>query len=473
MNKYDDSIICIDFKVLMKKIIMKWRRVLICMLLFILLGGAYGYFTSSSNIYVDNGKVVASSNEELKSLGNNLSDREIMEAEEAADVYMRYYGLLKDADEYLSQSIRMSLNNQAVPTLTSTYYIDNKFEVVYPTIEKTNNIHDIIKIYSKYLDEYAVTSAINDELGWDIDDEYYRELYLIAEEGTNLMSISVIAPTREDCYSIMSVLENAVYDCYDNISKTFGDFDIHKQTSIYQECYSSNLLSEQLNQNTNRNNIKASLLTVNNYLSADQKNYFSKVVELRMNEERATDTIYSLSKKYILLGAFLGLLLACFIEVSCYIFSNVINSKKELKSDFGLTQIGEVYKGNNYKGIDRILFSVLSTNSRIKFEDSLSAICSSINLVKDKNNYSNIGLINIGASQIAKDISDLVKNQCEVQLANMDSGIMDSKLMNDLSKMERVIIITEIGTTKKEDVNSFLEVCDNAKMQVLGTIIIL
>ena len=130
--------ITIDIMDLLRRCLMKWKVMIVCMLVGAIAFNGIGYFRSVKNANAvkdqiqqmeeeqDDSEKLVTINEYMR----KLSDREISDVQTALLFYKGYHQEYVDRLKYYQESVRMKIDPGCVPTLRLQYVIDNHYEVI-------------------------------------------------------------------------------------------------------------------------------------------------------------------------------------------------------------------------------------------------------------------------------------------------------------------------------------------------------
>ena len=125
-----DKDITISFKNMIYRILLGWRGILVCAVVFALLGNFYGVYKDYEKIksekpsIVEPEDVLASAERKVKSLESNLSDKDVLYAYDAAETTRSLEEQFRQIQNYRENSLYMQVDFEHVPTAKLRYYID-------------------------------------------------------------------------------------------------------------------------------------------------------------------------------------------------------------------------------------------------------------------------------------------------------------------------------------------------------------
>ena len=461
MNYRDEQEI--DLIDVCRQILKKWYVILAFMLVGLAVGSAAGYMRSAKTVDAETLKPVTSeenSAQNLETLKEKLSDKEVNEAEAAVDSYRSLKKIYSDRVKYGDNSIRMKIDSESVPTLTSSYVIDDYYEVTYPTIEKATNINNIVSIYSKKLYDDTVINEVREALGGSVAETYVKELYSVSLAGDSILNITVTARSKEECQSVMDVLTKYFESAIPDAKKHCAHSITYLETN-YSRDVNPNLLLEQQAQADALAAIERNMLSLSTSLTADQKLYFNALINGEAeseveDKESKTIVVRSFNIKYTALGAMAGAFLVIAFICAIYVLSQTIKTKDEISSLFGVNLLG-----------------VLND----KAEGEIGMIAAGAGLGSKKAKAGKIYITGSLSDETIKNIrtkvSDAIKkNYSDLIIDNGDSALTDPVSLSSLADADAVIIIEKLRKSKYDDIAKEIEIAKNYEVKVLGAVMV-
>lgn len=173
----------IDLVDLTRRIMLRWKAIVICMIICAVLVDGYYYVRTARSASPAEDTVISGDEKAdiFAEYEQKLSDHEIKEVQTAARAYAQMYRDFQDMLEYCENSILMQLDANCVSTMTLLYYIEQDTSVS-EAKNATNAIVDSLLAIAKGED---VCEQIRDTLGWDVDTSYINDL-ISTSAGTDI-----------------------------------------------------------------------------------------------------------------------------------------------------------------------------------------------------------------------------------------------------------------------------------------------
>lgn len=491
----------IRIKDLVEYILKRWRLLLICMIIFVVLLDGYSCLKSYQSI--SEAKNQNENEEDFSQYEDKLSEREILEVKNAVESYQMYEQSYADYKEYNSNSIKMQLNANAVSTQRMIYQI-------------TSNQKDVVNISDAFvglIPSDDVGNEILKETGWDIDVSYVKELISVtnthldtvaigeqnvtdivensdAEDMSVLITVTILADNQSDCGTMKNFVEEEIGTVTSQLQEQFGQFSIKKISDTYGVEANKDLLREQQNSVNEMNNCNNSMQTLENNLSDDQKSYFSALVDqqakVETNEGEAEVSQTEIPRmqyiniKYIVVGAVIGVILFCVYAVCRFLLDSRLLSSNyvldNLKSEVLMVCSNDEKKNKKVNIIDKWIENLFNRKDTVHSRDKkLRILCANIQIAKDKNNLKRI---HIASSLANKEVNGLILDiskyldEKNLEFSVGESIVSNIESLENLALADGVVFIEQLNQTLVSEMNQELSLCKKYDVKNLGFVLI-
>lgn len=444
--------IYISVKDLIKECIRKIWVIIVAMIVFaVLLTGAK---------YAKDKKAAGSTGEQtnekqtVESVTKDLSKTDYDSAMSYADM-TEFRDMIK---QYTANAKLMKINPYSADTAELQYFVDGP---------DGQTRKDMVTAYLAYISEGALADDVVKELGTDNTASEIQELINCDATGsvntsyymenTNVINISVYGDSADDC----SETTDAVKKCIDSYSQSLQDVAAHS-LSLFKENYSVTSSSYLIGIRNDRfgmlTNYNGRVTDYENYLTDEQISNGKKVADIQKSEDTEdtqvgdeqenNDIKVSISKKYFVVGAFLGLVIAIIIIVLRYMFDPTIKNEKDLQMFYNADFIGKAEEGRCALAASKII-----------------SICNGQNISK---------------VLLAGDVSDKQRKVLEEIVAAVEKKNITAELigniLEDAAAVEKigpesaVVLLETVRQSKYDDFNQEKAVCNSVKAKLIGYI---
>ena len=452
--------IYISVKDLIKECIRKIWIIIVAMVVFGILLAGFRYAKDKKNIA---NTTVAESTEKVD-VEKIVDD---LESDDYNQV-MTYVDLTNYRDQnrlYTADAKLMKINPYKVDTVLLQYYVN---------AEDENTRKDMAAAYLSYISGGSLAADVVENNDLEDSSSDIQELIqcdatglttgtAFYTENTNTINVYVYGVDEQDAKDIASYVKESM-DAY---SQKLSAVAPHTLT-LFEEQYSVTCATKLVSLKNDR---FGNLMTYNDrttsyegLLSDKQKESAQKIVSAQKENDELEDSNEtgktakkdetpkaSISKKYLVVGAFLGLVLAVVIIVLRYMFDPTIKTSKDLQMFYGTNFIGDVAQADGALLAASKIINMCS-NRQIKKV-----------LIAGKMATENEAAI--------KEVVDAVEKKGIV--ADIIGDILtDADAVQTLEAKSNVVLVEAVRKSKYEDFNQEKALCESLDAQLLGYIAI-
>lgn len=452
--------IYISVKDLIKECIRKIWIIIVAMVVFGILLAGFRYAKDKKNIA---NTTIAESTEKVD-VEKIVDD---LESDDYNQV-MTYVDITNYRDQnrvYTADAKLMKINPYKVDTVLLQYYVN---------AEDENTRKDMAAAYLSYISGGSLAADVVENNDLEDSSSDIQELIQcdatglttgtsFYTENTNTINMYVYGVDEQDAKDIASYVKESM-DAY---SQKLSAVAPHTLT-LFEEQYSVTCATKLVSLKNDR---FGNLITYNDrttsyegLLSDKQKESAQKIVAAQKENDELEDSDEtgktakkdetpkaSISKKYLVVGAFLGLVLAVVIIVLRYMFDPTIKTSKDLQMFYGINFIGDVAQADGALLAASKIINMCS-NRQIKKV-----------LIAGKMASENEAAI--------KEVVDAVEKKGIV--ADIIGDILtDADAVQTLEAKSNVVLVEAVRKSKYEDFNQEKALCESLDAQLLGYIAI-
>ena len=452
--------IYISVKDLIKECIRKIWIIIVAMVVFGILLAGFRYAKDKKNI----------ANTTVTESTEKVDVEKIVDDLESDDYnqVMTYVDLTNYRDQnrlYTADAKLMKINPYKVDTVLLQYYVN---------AEDENTRKDMAAAYLSYISGGSLAADVVENNDLEDSSSDIQELIqcdatglttgtAFYTENTNTINMYVYGVDEQDAKDIASYVKESM-DAY---SQKLSAVAPHTLT-LFEEQYSVTCATKLVSLKNDR---FGNLMTYNDrttsyegLLSDKQKESAQKIVSAQKENDELEDSNEtgktakkdetpkaSISKKYLVVGAFLGLVLAVVIIVLRYMFDPTIKTSKDLQMFYGTNFIGDVAQADGALLAASKIINMCS-NRQIKKV-----------LIAGKMATENEAAI--------KEVVDAVEKKGIV--ADIIGDILtDADAVQTLEAKSNVVLVEAVRKSKYEDFNQEKALCESLDAQLLGYIAI-
>lgn len=419
----------------------------------------------------------------------NLSEEEKKALEDARAVQ----NSIAEKQDYQSRSALMRINPYAKPVVTLQYYVDTHYIMNYTQDIELDYSAEIVAAYTSYVENKGLLSNVSDTLKWEMADPYLAELISVGRRVSNDSDVSdttngsgntfVVYLTGEDeeqLKELTSAVEVAIEDYKPTLEQKIGTHDLVLVSSLTSTVVDATLMNTQTALADSITTLQTKLDTMTAAFSAAQKQILEgeKEVEEESEPEERVSLGASISVKYIILGAFVGIFLACVWIALRYILSNKLKGISEFEELYGLRIFGELEDKEGKKKrflavVDRCL-DKLRKKEQWTLEEQKELILTNLTVSCKKEAISKLFVTSsLHLTEAEKQLLETVTKELKaagVQVVFGENIIRNAKSFEQMSEIGTVVLVEKAEQTQYKNLEKELTLCAQQGARVFGVI---
>ena len=487
-----------SLKDLIFRILIKWRMIIVFMIIGAVVLSGVSYVQSIRNIQTEEYVQTENNTKDIAVLEQGLTKREKTEVHSAVNAYNLQQQYYTNLLEYSNKSVTMKIDPNKVPTYKIQYLVDTHYEAVYPVIKSNDMTQDIITACADKICGANMCTMIAEKLSLEIDYRYVQELIDTGRNG-NVLSVSVIGDCKETCMEMMDVIINEVESITQELQDIFGDFDMTEINRQYFEKVNTSLLSAQQSQASSLNNVKYTISNITSGMTEKQREYYYALLDQEItdeDEEIVLDNVSveninenaisnmqqspEISKKYMLLGLISGAVFACLMIVISYMLKSSLCIKDDLPNVYKIPLIGTFKMTEDRKRVfsfvDRFIESVFEKGETINSnEEYIGMVCTNIKLTAKKKGMRKIFITGTCDSDESENLKLMVCNKIKSEFEEISYGksiLNDPESLEKMASSDGIVIIEQIDKSLYVNIQKEVEVCEMNQVPIIGSIVL-
>ena len=201
------------------------------------------------------------------------------------------------------------------------------------------------------------------------------------------------------------------------------------------------------------------------------------------SEEEASSGRH-ISKKYIVVGALLGLILAAIVIIIKYIATATVKTADEVEENLNLQILGRFDGSNKFydkrkTALDRWLRRVKQKNKRkLSYDESVEMVSAKVQIAANKQDLkkvciavdSNVELEKVQNKDFLDAIVAKIGRTPEILVLNNILGRSDA--LHDMAGADGVILVLQTENSRFNDIQSERTLCEGYGLNVLGAVVV-
>lgn len=388
----------------------------------------------------------------------------LTEAEELA--VRDYVKLVQNAENtktYLNNSILMNLNGKAINVCNLQYSIKNI------SIEQQNKL---LSIYRNYLMNGALASAVSTELG-DIESEYVQELLTITCD--QVINIKIYGSDQESSEKLKNAVMDQMNDSQEVFESEVGKFELNILQDEASVIVDNNVISLQEVRANELNNAITKREGSRGGLSEAQLLQAQKELEdatregISVNNTQIGTNVETphISKKYMVAGWALGIIIGMMLVMVCYYFNKSIKRGKDIQNRYQVQYFGNIItaKKNYFESLaEKIFFG------KEKAIDDYGLLVNKLVLTCNKKEINEIALVGDFSDKNIQFISKLVEDLADkhVKAKIIGNIAKEQKAVENLADVKNIVFVESLRQTSWEMIREHFIESENHRLELVG-----
>lgn len=427
--------------------------------------------------YVKDSRAVQTENlDVVEDLEENLT---LLEQEEVNNILV----LQEDVEcqqEYLSNSVLMQINAYNEDKMTLQYYLNVESEAY-------SNKGAVINAYKNYIESGALANDLKAK-GVSLEQQYLNELISVNIEDTvgveanslidqsGIFSVEVIHQDKEKCCE----LAEQVAQCIEEYSPVVGNAVGPHMLTLFEQNYSrvndKNLWNYKSDRISAIEKEKEQVELLKSQLTQGQLTVLNGDMSSDENVQNDIQESVSFSKKFLVLGGGVGIVLAILFIFICYIMRGTINTSSELQCFYNIRILGELHFKEE-KNIFLVAWRKLTGKGQIglTLNDEKEMLLSNLRVTCEKANIKKLLIgsdaeVSLDEEWLKAVVEGLKEDGIEV---SVESELLKSSMaFEKMAMYGNIVLVEELKKSKYENTTRQIKMCMEQKACILGTIVL-
>lgn len=471
------------------RVLSHWRSIIVSMVVFAVVVGGLKYFKDFRDIQKQlQEQKTHSPEEQLEEMMSQLTDEE----QSAVNQVLRFEDMKAEKEEYIDTATIMKLNRRDVNKNVLQYHVEfgkNSTELLsaYKSSFLTEDVMEEIAAVSDNMEvsdvQDMISASYDAQNGLQLGED--GKVILDDTASNESLYITIRGLSKEEVMSVSEVVKKAVSDYAKKAQEIYESHKITLTNEFYQKGKDDDVGTIQDDVYNQIYDYQSKINTLSGGFSEGQKavldvyNSMGKQGDDNNINESAENA--SISKKWMILGAFLGLFIIVGWEFLIWVIGGQVNSPEELIENYPIYNFGIFWDEKKTK--KKKLFSSIDTfinricyGGRLKLtcEENFSIIRAGIVEKAKITNVNRICLIKVGAC------NDQMNALCKrLKIAVEDEKIMleignypcrDGEEYSRMIRSENIIICINSTCAKQNDYMHLLQICKEYNVHILGNV---
>lgn len=450
------------FSDMMLYVLSKWRSLLIVAAVVALMLGAYSYVKSSKEV---------SEAEHLA--GINVEEGIKNSTDEVRNV-AEYQTQLQEFKKYIDNGMVMNMDSVSVSRVTLNYYVDGN-----PGEETVSDVKDmrtnaLVQAYMSKATGEKVRSNVVESFDGKIAQSDLNYLLTVTDTD-NTFSVIIKGPDDDTCTRIAGFVKAIIDESGNEFSRTVGNHVIELVDESHTFGIDTEISDAQTSINKAYSLLGDKISDSRNSLDEGGRELIDAMIF--QSEDHVIGNA-SVSKKYIVMGAILGLLIVAVIHMIRYAYTAKVVTADQVYRTCKAPVIGEltVGYGRMHTAIDRKiyrkLFGIKGNTDTDRQIDYISA--GIVNICKARNAESLYVVNGADESDLLKDCLNRILKKVSENGIKAESGYDDgcnADVVSGIAGADAVVIMAGLFSTDLAILSNQVAMCMQQNKQIIGSIV--
>lgn len=478
-NKSEQSEILLSD--LLWKILRGWRFVIIMLIAFVVIFTGYKY-RSDQKIRLE----ADVSSKKDTDLMETLTDQEKKDLK-----IVKQLQKTRDAREkYKKESILMNLDASKKNVVTLQYYVDTGYTYNYLEDVTQDYSGPLVNAYIAYIENKGILRPVCEKLNQEDREQYIGELITAgcrfatdgnqidaADTSGRIFAVYIAGKDMKEANELADAVSEAITSYQPLLTEQIGTHTLSLIDRYESIVIDNNLSSQQSNYDDYIATIQTRIDNMISAFSTTQKSIYDSENSATVSNATIAEMPVTINKKYIVLGALVGIFIACCWITMGYIFGKKIRSSEELQDAYGMRVFGEVTlteeKKRLFGGIDRWIDRLQHKEKWTRAEQKDMILANLITTCRKESIDQVFVTTSLHQSEQEKAVTEAILE--EVRKAGIavtfgENVARNARSLEQMSGIGRVIVIEHVGETEYTSLEKELDLCVQQKAEVLGAI---
>lgn len=405
-----------------------------------------------------------------------LEEEELDKIEEAKQMQVR----IDDYEKYMEKSPLMQMDPYEKPVLELQYYVKSDYIINYTKDSERDYTNEVASLLRNYIVGGDMAQKVIDEAGLSINKEDFGELLQVtqsADQGTFYISISYA--DTEKLREISDVVKSLLEQKSTELQKV-GSHSLELISESQNVIVDTTLIDRKANMATSMSTLKTQLQTMKSSMTAQQTAILDAEMEEIRGEKEEVKEESGFSIKYLILGALVGIFLACAWIACRMLFTARLQNAEELRSMYGIRLLGDVSVSSAKKRflsvIDKKMLAVKNRKKKyLPLEKQIEVVAANIALSCKQ---AGIDCIYMTGSEYEKaDVAVLEKikkklSEQKIKVKEGENISYDAASLQTCIETGNIVFVEQKGESIYDEIYREINLAKEQKGNILGAVVL-
>lgn len=452
----------VDLKELLIWVLRRWRGIILCALIFAILGGAFKGITGLAKLhdaeYMESQRKTVEEDQEQYDTQKELYETQLKNLENE----------IRTLNDYREKSIYMNIDPFNEYHETVTYYISTDYQIMpgmdYQNLNPTTSI---LNAYIRRVQDFNIYGGTLNLIDNAITVSDIKELVQVQQDNTNSMfTVTIVGPDEKIPQILMDTVRKTVEDSKKDIEQSIGKHNVNEVMANSGYTVDTVLSDNKIRFEDNMTKLHDALVKKQKAID-DLKEPSGEVLSKKGVVKQAV--------KFGLMGLIGGGFISTLWVCAIFLLSDRMPGESELKEKYGIRIIGR-YRREEKKGsfsfVDRWIGG-LEGIRKVDYDRECVIQLAAANLEGIVPKGSSIAVIGaIDKEQLHMLCDRLKKYVGEYAILEAGNITEESEALRKLIAIDGVVFVESVDNTKRSEFLRALETVQEQKKEVYGLILI-
>lgn len=455
----------IDLKEIFWRLLLGWRQIICLGLVFALLVCGLKYL-------LDNRSYDAVQNLNVEEAKEELKRAEVERIEEAEQMQIR----IDDYEKYMETSAIMQIDPYAKPILELQYYVKSDYIINYTKDSKRDYTGEAVALYCNYISSGELAAKVIEEAGLSIDKKDFGELLQVTQNASTIY-VSICYGEADKLQKISDVVKSLLGQKEIELQE-IGSHSLVLMSESQNVIVDTALIEQKHNMASNMTSLKTQLQTLKTNMTSEQTEIFDAEME-EIRGEKEEQEVPSVSIMYLIVGAFVGIFMACVWIVCKILFTARLQSADEIRNMYGIRLFGEISLSSEKKRflsvIDKKILAVKNRRKKsLSVDKQIKVVSANIALSCKQQGIDCIYMTGSEYEKMDVSVLDKIKKELSAQNIEVKEGeniSYDASSLQAGIEVGNLLFVEQKGQSIYDEIYQEINMAKEQKANVLGAVV--
>lgn len=448
-------------------ILLGWRQIVCFGILFALLVSGMKYFLSVRSYQ-------ALKNINVEEAKEGLKTEELEKLEDAQEVQIR----IDDYEKYMEKSALMQINPYEKPVIQLQYYVESDYIINYTKDSKRDYTNEVTSLYCNYISSGEMAQKVIEEAELSVSKEDFMELFQVSQPSTGTIYISISYTDAGKLQDISNVVKSLLQQKSPELQK-IGSHTLKVVNESQNVVVDTSLIERKETIANTVTLLKSQLQTLKNGMSDEQTVIFKAELEQIRGGKEEDEEEPGFSIKFVILGALVGIFLACAWIACKMLFAVKLQNSGEIRSMFGIRLFGEIAISSEKKRflsvIDKWILAIKNRRKKsMSMEKQMKVVAANVALSCRQQGIECIYMTGSEYEKIDTEVLGKIKKELISQGVKVKEGenmFYDAVSLQNGIEVGNILFVEQKGLSIYDEIFNEINLVTEQKGNILGAVI--